>query len=140
MTLQRKENWASALALVVESAHSRPYRLGDWDCLRFTCNCVEALTGVNFWESFAGKYTTRREALRTIAEVAADLGAALTKTLGVVPKPMLSANRGDVVLYRDAAGEHLGICLGAQVAVLEAHGLHYVDLLHPNCIASWSVG
>jgi hypothetical protein len=138
--LTRLDGWENRLADVVAGAHSQPYRLGQWDCLRFTCACVEALTGVDFWPDFAGKYTTRLEALRAIASKGKDLSKALTAVIKVDPAPMVTACRGDVVLYRDDAGEHLGVCLGQDVAVLERSGLLYVPILNEHCISVWRVG
>ena len=138
--LLRLDGWEGRLADVVANAHSQPYRLGQWDCLRFTCSCVHALTGIDFWPEFAGSYTTRLEALRTIASKGKDLGKALTAVLRTDPEGMVHARRGDVVLYRNDDGEHLGVCFGETVGVLSRSGLLYVSILDTHCISVWRVG
>lgn len=137
--IQRLGGWPEALAVEVAFARRQRYELGVHDCLRFTCRCIEAMTGHDFWPRFAG-YTTRREALKTIRAIAPTLGEAVGVVLGVPPAPTLSARRGDVVLYRDAEGEHLGVCVGPTVAVLGADGLLFIRLGHHGLGPCWRVG
>jgi hypothetical protein len=140
MTLQRTEGWPERLATVVEQAHCQPYQLGVWDCLRFSCSAIGALTGVDFWENFNGKYSNRREALRVILSIAKDLRTGVSKYLEVEEQPLLMSSRGDLVLFMDEEGEHLGVCLGSVVAVLGELGLVYVSLTDTRCVTSWRVG
>ncbi|MBU0752359.1 MAG: hypothetical protein KJ787_13885 [Gammaproteobacteria bacterium] len=140
MGLVRTSDWPERLADVVAAATSRPYRLGEWDCLRFACACIAAMTGEDFWPRFAGEYTTRRAALKAIAAIARDLEAAITATLGVSPAPTFSAQRGDLVLFKDDAGEHIGVCLGGSVAVLGPAGLLPLPITAPGLGPCWRVG
>lgn len=138
--LQRRQGWEVRLSTVLDTAHARPYVLGEADCLRVACEAVAALTGVDFWPRFAG-YHTRREALVTIARIAPSLGEAVTATLGVSPSGVRSARRGDLVLFRDDRGEdHLGVCFGAQVALTAPEGWLALPLLHPGLLCSWRIG
>lgn len=137
--MTRLPGWPEALAREVSAAAAQPYRLGEHDCLRFSCRCIEALTGADYWPRFAG-YTTRREALRTIARIAPNLGEAVSIVLDADRQPGAFARRGDLVLYRDEAGEHLGICLGATVAVLGETGLVRVSLGHVGVLGCWRIG
>lgn len=135
--LRRCQDWPERLAATVALARHKPYQLGTHDCLRFTCQCIETITGVDFWPRFQG-YTTRLQALRVIASIAPSLGEAVTAVLGISPQPVAYARRGDVVLYRDAGGEHLGVCVGVQIAVLHEAGLVLMPLrLAEGC---WRVG
>lgn len=136
--MARIPTWPEALAVEIAAARRAPYLLGTHDCLRFTCGCIEAMTGVDYWPRFAG-YSTRREALRTIAKIAPSLGEAVSLVLGVEQQPALWARRGDVVLFHDAAGDHLGVCTGASAAVLGESGLVAVRLDHPGIAGSWRV-
>lgn len=138
--LIRRADWPERLADVIAAAESRPYMLGQWDCLRFACACIEAMTGTDFWPRFAGSYSNKREALKTIILVARDLPAAITRTLAVSPAPTFYAQRGDLVLYRDDAGEHIGVCLGGSVAVLGPSGLETRGLMAPGLGPSWRIG
>lgn len=137
--LIRRQDWPERLAEQVAAAHAAPYQLGMHDCLRFTCACIEAMTGVDYWPRFAG-YSTKLQALRAIAQIAPTLGQAVTAVLGAHPQPPALAQRGDVLLYQDAAGEHLAVCLGSVGAVLGPAGLVYQRLDHPGFKSSWRVG
>ena len=138
--LRRLEGWESRLAAVLEAARGTPYVLGASDCLRLACADVEALTGVDYWQRFAG-YSTRRGALVTIARIAGNLGEAVTATLAVSPAPTLSARRGDLVLFRDGEGEdHLGVVAGSRIMVYLPAGLGGVALDHPGALCSWRIG
>lgn len=136
----RRLDWPERLTAVVEAARGKPYVLGDNDCLRLACAAVDAVTGVDYWPRFAG-YKTRRQALVTIAKIAPSLGEAVTATLGVSPAPTFSAQRGDILLYRDDRGEdHLGVCVGRHVTLMAADGTLLMGLDHPGLLCSWRVG
>lgn len=137
--LTRREDWPERLLETVAAARNIPYKLGSHDCLRFTCQCIAVMTGVDYWPRFAG-YATRRQALVTIAKIAPSLAEAVTLVLDCSPLPANMARRGDVVLYEDAAGEHLGICVGAEVAVLGEAGLAFVRIDHAGVRRAWRIG
>jgi hypothetical protein len=140
MTLQRRDGWESRLSAVLDGARNRPYVLGEWDCLRLACAAVEALTGTDLWPRFAG-YHTRRGALVVIARIAPTLGEAVTATLGVSPTPTFSAWRGDIVLYRDVAGEnHLGVVAGARAVLMLDTGAVHLPLTDAGLLCAWRVG
>lgn len=134
--LQRRAHWPEQLAATIEAARHQPYVLGQHDCLRFTCACIQAMTGADLWPRFAG-YSTHRQALKTIAAIAPSLGEAVTVVLGRPHQPVPMAQRGDVLLYADAQGQHLGICTGATMALLTDTGLAFVPI--DQALASWRV-
>lgn len=136
----RLPGWEDRLAAVFERARDLPYVLGQHDCLRVACEAVEALIGVDLWNSFAGRYATKREAFAVIRSVAPDLGRAVTAITGVDPVLPLHARRGDVLLYHDEAGDHLAVCNGATAAVLGTDGLLWLPLDHEGLRAAWMIG
>lgn len=138
--LVRRDDWPERLHEAIEAVRGRPYALGDNDCLRLACAVVAGMTGVDFWPRFAG-YRTKRQALARIARIAPSLAEAVTATLQVAPAPLVSARRGDLVLFRDEAGEdHLGICLGARVALLGEGGLLMAPADDRRLLCSWRIG
>jgi hypothetical protein len=138
--LIRRIDWPERLIAVMEAARLQPYVLGTHDCLRLACAAVEATTDTDFWPRFKG-YKTKRQALVTIAKIAPSLAEAVTVTIGVSPSPTLSAQRGDLTLFRDAQGEdHLGVCMGRRVLVTAPEGTLSMALDHPGLLASWRVG
>ncbi len=137
--LMRLEGWEARLAGAVELARARPYQLGEHDCFRFACAALEALTGEDRWPAWRGKYATRREALRLLAEYGGSFAAAFTRFFGVETAPMPRARRGDVCQYQDAGGElHLVVCMGAAVAGLVEAGL--IFLPRSSCAHCWRIG
>lgn len=137
--LVRRTDWPERLQAAMESARIKPYVLGEHDCLRVACSAVEAMTGVDFWPRFVG-YRTKRQALAKIARIAPSLGEAVSVVLDKAPRPVRSAWRGDVVLYRDERGEdHLGICMGLQVFVTGPEGILSIRIDHPGLLASWRI-
>lgn len=139
MQLTRRQDWPEQLAAQVAAAQAKPYVIGVHDCLRFSCACIEAMTGHDYWPKFEG-YTTRRQAVDKLKSIAPTLAEAAAQVLGVEPVPALSACRGDLVVYRDKLGEHLGVCTGGFVAVLGHTGLVMVRLDHPGVQLSVRVG
>jgi hypothetical protein len=101
---------------------------------------VEALTGEDRWAEWAGRYITRHRALRLLHEYGGGgFTEAFNKFFGAEPVLRGLARRGDVLEYVDAVGEqHLGVCIGANVAVLGEAGLAFVKL--SQCRHAWRVG
>jgi cell wall-associated NlpC family hydrolase len=135
----RREDWQVKLFEIVEAAQDQPYQLGTHDCLKFSCACIEAMTGVDHWPAFAGLYGDKREALKLIAQFGRSFADAVSGVLGKDPQPVLMAQRGDLMMYHDDSGDHLGICCGATIAVLAEDGLHHVPLTHHGLTASWRI-
>jgi hypothetical protein len=138
--MKRLPGWEERLGGVFTAATAEPYRLGVHDCLRVACMAVEALTGEDHWPRFARSYATKREALAVIRTRGDSLGEAVSAVLGVPDSDRLLARRGDLVLYRDDAGEHLGVCGGMQVGVTGPAGLVWVPLIDPRCLRAWRIG
>jgi hypothetical protein len=137
--LERLPGWEDRLFAAIEAARGRPYKLGEHDCFRLACATVEALTGVNPWEPWAGSYASKREALRRIAEFAGDFTSAASKFFGCRPERMEFARRGDICEFVDVDGEqHLGVMLGLYVALLGPQGLHFAP--RESCKHFWKIG
>jgi hypothetical protein len=152
----RIEGWESRLHALVEDARRRPYELGTHDCMQFALAGVQALTGRDLAAELApltpdgkgigpGSYLTERQAYTLMRAVAKARGlevqghplpAVVTAVLGP-PVTMPRVHRGDVVLYDDPSGPHLGLCLGSQVAVLAVAGLIFPT--RAQCVQGWSV-
>jgi len=134
----RLEGWEKRLFAELEAARHKPYALGEHDCFRLACRVIEALTGVDRWPEFAG-YTTRREAMLKLARHGSTFEAAGDWFFGAPSIDVRFARRGDICCIQDADGEkHLGVCVGADVALLAPDGLTHRRLL--DCICAWKVG
>lgn len=139
MALSRIPGWEARLAETIEAARYEPYALGKHDCFRLACSVVQALTAADLWPQWAGRYATKREALRRIAEFnAGGFTAAAVQLFGADPVPMNHAHRGDLAEYSDEKGQHLGIVLGASVALLVEEGLKFLP--RSACRHAWRIG
>ena len=136
--MTRLAGWEEALGALIEQARAQPYVLGEHDCFRLACSVIEALTGVNRWPEFAG-YRTRREALAKLAAHGSNFEAAGDWFFGAARVDVKLAQRGDLLAVQTADGEkHLGVCLGAETALLGPQGLVFMPTLAALCC--WKVG
>jgi choline dehydrogenase-like flavoprotein len=135
----RHESWPLLLHREIEAARRKPYKLGTHDCFIFACACAKAMTGVDYFAKWGGRYDSRVAALRAIKSYAgAGLAEGIDKLLGAERRrTILQARRGDWILYRDQGGEHIGICMGARVFVLTPDGLGSVALR--DCVTAWEI-
>jgi cell wall-associated NlpC family hydrolase len=129
--LTRHQHWPEQLAAQIAAAQAQPYVIGVHDCARFSCQCIQAMTGVDLWPAIAG-YNTRRGAIKAMAQHGPTLEAAAAKLLGTQPAPALTARRGDLLTFNDTLGDHLGVCTGTHVALLAENGLTLLRLDHPG--------
>lgn len=135
----RLEGWEARLAAVIRDAASKPYWLGEHDCFRFACKAVEALTGVDRWPEFRGRYSNRREALALLARHGKTFEAAFDWFFGVPRVGWRRARRGDIGAFQTPDGEkHLGVCNGRDVVVLLSKGITPVPAAF--CGAFWQIG
>lgn len=135
----RAEGWEGRLNAVIDAARATPYALGTHDCFRVACATVHALTGVDRWAEWQGRYRSRREALALIAEHGRSFEAAASAFFGEPASDVRHARRGDLVCVQTEDGEkHLGVCLGINAAVLGPDGLAFVPTM--TCLCCWRIG
>lgn len=124
---ERLPGWEDRLVEVIAAARETPYKLGRHDCFSLACGVVKALTGEDLYAPWAGRYSSKRGALRLIAEFAGDFTTAASKFFGSEPQPVPLGRRGDICEFVDGDGEqHLGIVLGVNIALLSPIGLDYL--------------
>jgi hypothetical protein len=134
----RLEGWELRLAALVDKFDRSAYALGSNDCFRFACETVAALTGRDVWPQFEGKYATRADAIRLIRSVDPEIKRAVEIVFGVEPVSILAAGRGDLYLFVDGL-PHLGVGIGAQVAVMLPEGLGLARIDDERLQAAWRV-
>lgn len=110
----RRPDWLARLNATVQAARGREFRIGEFDCVRFAAECVEAMTG----RSFDLPYTDPRSAVVALRN---GLEPQVTARLGE-PSPGLP-KRGDVCLVETDDGEGLGISMGSFLYVPKDKGL-----------------
>lgn len=136
--MARLEGWEARLFDVMEAARHKSYVVGEHDCFRFVCQSIEALTGIDRWSEFSG-YKTEREYLERMSKFGSTAEAAADWFFGAPSVDVRLARRGDACYALLEDGKvPLGICIGAEVAMLDYHGLIYVPLL--SCKRAWRIG
>jgi len=135
----RVENWPRHLQEFIETAASRPFEWGTFDCVQFVGEALDAMTGINPVENWRGRYTTETGAQRIINR---DYGGSLThgwtKILGD-PIPVSRAGRGDVVVVETDGVKATGIVdlTGERVACLSIDGLEFVPI--SAAVSAWKI-
>lgn len=137
---RRLPGWESRLNDLIDECRRTPYVLGEFDCFRVACKTVELLTGIDRWSEWAGRYTTKRGAMKLLAEHGSNFEEAGDWFFGADNRQSPRwARVGDIVELQTPDGEkHLGVCLGVNSMFLTDKGVGYVPTL--KCPWSWRVG
>lgn len=111
---QRLPDWENRLSGTVAEWRARPFRW-DRDCGRWLAACVIAQTGEDPLASLRAQYSTKREALKLLAET-----PMADRLDGMFPRvhPAL-ARRGDIALTQESC---LGCVLGGEALFYFAEG------------------
>lgn len=138
IAVRRQEGWESRLQTVIEDARDRAYVLGEHDCFRLACRCIEALTGVDRWPEFAG-YKTKREALSKLARFGHSFEDAGDWFFNAPRVGIKRARRGDIAALADDVGaKHLAVVVDHRAACLLPQGLLFIPATRCHC--AWRVG
>ncbi len=133
MGVRRKENWPQLLEEAIKERANEPFKYGKHDCCLAPCDCVLAMTGVDFAEEFRG-YRTEKSAMNRLKKHKGLLGAAhyIAKKFEIVEVQRLKAQRGDMAVVRTEEGiEAIGIIDTSGHHILSAatpKGWKYHDL------------
>lgn len=126
MSLQRKENWDTrAFHDFLVSRANTPFSWGSNDCATFTGDGIMAITGTDIMAELRG-YTSGVGAMTKILEVTSgtsleDAVVWVANEHGLTERTHpLMAQRGDLVLYRNADGE-------LACGVIHLNGRHIVS-------------
>lgn len=137
----KTHGWPEMLHEYIESAMSREFSFGSFDCALFCADWVRLATGVDRAEGLRG-YSSMKAAYEIIArfDTLEDL---VSHQMGSPAAHPASLQRGDITLMRDnpslgEAPEGLGICLGLHSAFPAQKGLIWLRTLDAGC--GWKVG
>lgn len=135
MVMERKEGWDKILSNYLIAARAAPFVWGENDCMLFVSKCVEALTGVNFYDPFLG-YADEAGAKETLSAHGGVIGI-IRSCLGEGTKTILTAKRGDVAVVK--APELTGGIVddsGQFICVATAEGMKRIPLT--KALRIWS--
>ena len=130
MEIVRKDDWYSSLSTFIDGAFRRPFAYGEFDCTLFAAGAVEAMTGVNLYADFLGRYRTLRGGMLQLKTLGFDSHVDYAASLFAEVHPAM-AQVGDIAVIDTETGHGLGIVQGSRIYVTQpgALGLGLVDLL-----------
>jgi len=131
----RKGDWETALSDYLAGAGE--YSYGSNDCMLFCAGAVKAQTGQDFARGHRRKYKSAIGAGRYLLSLGFDCPADMIASL-LEEKPVAFAQRGDIVLIRDDAGQEIpGVCYGEIALILVEDGLGRVP--RDRWLKAWAV-
>ena len=126
---------ADRIPEILQQYAGAEFKWGVLDCCLFAAAVVKELTGVDYAESWRGRYKSHMGALRMIAKHGS-LESLVSSVCGE-PVPPLLARRGAFVLAGMPEGDAVGIADGDGAVFLAERGLIRVPLKH--CKVAWNV-
>jgi len=134
----RYHDWPEKMHDVIRAAKRIEFEWGKHDCLLFSMDCVEAMTGVDHVKKLRGKYETEIGVLRAFRKIenVRTLPELIDKYFGDRVEAT-GARRGDLVLASVDSVEALGIVAGRNAIFLCKTGIRTVPL--KECSCTWRV-
>lgn len=126
----RLANWEARLSATIAEWRERPFRW-DRDCARWMAAFVIAQTGEDPLADLRGKYRTKRQALKLLAEQ--PMAERLDEVFPRVPAAL--ARRGDIALTQDSC---LGCVIGGDALFFFENGMTLVPRAEWEGV--WGVG
>lgn len=122
--MTRFDDWDIRLHHAFEDAKHKPFAWGVNDCMTHATSMIQAMTGVDVYADFRGKYKTDIGALKRIRAAGHDSLIGLVEELaeknGLKEIPVAFAQRGDLVYYPQ-------VDQGA-FAIVHHNGIHAVGV------------
>lgn len=138
---KRLVGWESRLAAAIEASRHRPYEYGVRDCLQFSLDCAAALTGIDVWPSWQGRYSNRREALAIMARHCGTFEEFFDWFFGAANRiDWRYARRGDIAAVAEATTgrKHLGVVNAGQIFGMAEIGFRACAVRIALCC--WRIG
>lgn len=137
----RVENWESKLEQVIEKTKNKPkFNYGKNDCITFTLECIEAITGKkvfdNKWKSLKeGKEIIKKLKKKDLLDIALHVAKENNFEEIIINK----AQRGDVMYYKDEFDWDgtLGVCIGEKTMFNWKKAIMFVN--NNKCLKCWRI-
>ena len=137
----RVENWESKLEQVIEKTKNKPeFKYGKNDCITFTLECIEAITGKKVfdrkWKSLKdGKEIIKKLKKNDLLDIALHIAKENNFEEIIINK----AQRGDVMYYKDEFDWDgtLGVCIGEKTMFNWKKTIMVVN--NNKCLKCWRI-
>jgi hypothetical protein len=129
----RLDDWEKRLAAYLDGVRDDVDALGPLPCARFAAEAAHAITGVDYYAPYRGRYKTETGAAKVLRRIG---GGDLPSTfdLHFEQKPPAFAQRGDLVFD----GEVMGVCVGG--TALFVHFDQLIEQPRTQWEKAWAVG
>lgn len=135
----RQQGWESRLNDHLEKSRKKPFEWGGNDCVLFSADVIQAMTGADPIPELRGKWTSKATARRVLKKHGG-LEATAEKVAnenGWRRVPNMLAQRGDLLLMQGKNGPLLAICVGASAIAPGESGM--VTLPVGQAIKAWHI-
>lgn len=138
----RLPDWQSRFAAVIKSYQLAGFEWGKHDCCLFVSDAIVAMVGRDPASEFRGKYDSKESGYALLEQLyqggVKQMAERIADEMGFPVIALTHAQRGDVGLRNDPAGETLGLCLGSRWGFLTEEGMRYlpVDII----TQAWRIG
>ena len=137
----RVENWESKLEQVIEKTKNKPeFKYGKNDCITFTLECIEAITGKKVfdrkWKSLKdGKEIIKKLKKKDLLDIALHIAKENNFEEIIINK----AQRGDVMYYKDEFDWDgtLGVCIGEKTMFNWKKAIMVIN--NNKCLKCWRI-
>lgn len=137
---------ADPLSRFLNAAAARPFAWGEFDCLLWLADWIEAQRGIDLGVNFRGRYSTMLQAARIVrdADGMVSLVDLLTRGSGVRRANVGASGDIAVVSVGGVGGEHFGsqagaILLAGTAVLMCQEGLCMPRLAETPVLAAWKV-
>lgn len=137
----RVENWESKLEQVIEKTKNKSeFKYGKNDCITFTLECIEAITGKKVfdrkWKSLKdGKEIIKKLKKKDLLDIALHIAKENNFEEIIINK----AQRGDVMYYKDEFDWDgtLGVCIGEKTMFNWKKAIMVIN--NNKCLKCWRI-
>lgn len=119
-TLTRLPDWQQRFGDLVAQRMAMPFTWGQFDCVMWAADAVQAITGHDFADGMRGTYSTERQALRILKPLG---GVAALASERLSQRPLAMVRCGDVGLLDSDTRPTLVVYGGAHWLAATAKGL-----------------
>lgn len=130
----RHINWVEKMWQVIDDHVEKKFNYGEMDCCIFSARVVDAMCGTEHEKLLCQNYSDESTA-RAYIEKYDGLENAVSEYIG--QSKVGRAQRGDVVMFKGANGDTLGICVGNSIASVYDDGVVFVPRSFAICY--WSI-
>lgn len=136
----RRSDWQSRLEDTLDEWRQVPFVPGETDCAYFAADCVQAVTGEDYFSRFRGQYNSMREAAELVRNVGGyDRLFDVLRGIFGEPVGVTYAQRGDLMyMLEGIGGPSMGVCVG-EYSFFKSANVGLAQNLTINCDEAFRV-